>query len=56
MNHSDFITLIQFFSVINFEGDNVYKYQASILIFAVSHDLRPLVAFETKLEDLNFYS
>lgn len=35
----------------DFGGDNNYKYRASILIFAVSHDLRPLVGFEVKLED-----
>ena len=51
MDKNDFLDLINFFSQINFDGDDEYKYRISILIFAVSHDLRPLVGFEVKLED-----
>ncbi len=48
MNKGDFLQLILFFEERGFDD---YKYRISILIFAVSHDLRPLVGFETKLED-----
>ena len=50
MTKSNFLDLIQLLSQFNFRNDPVYKYRAALIMFTVSHKLRPAFGIETSLE------